>query len=64
MEIKKTEVKSRILSQKGQGILEYIIISSLVGLLCLVTVKQFGDVLERRVEELKARVTENLKIKS
>lgn len=52
-----------LLNQKGQGVMEYIIISSLIGILCLVTVKQFGGVLKKRIQHMKSEISENIKVK-
>ncbi len=49
-------------NQKGQGIMEYVIISSLIGICCLVAVKQFGSVIRERVDEMKERVTKEIKV--
>jgi len=55
-------MKSIIINQKGQGIMEYVIISSLIGICCLVAVKQFGSVIRERVDEMKERVTKEIKV--
>ncbi len=57
-------MKKIIKNQKGQGIMEYVIISSLVGICCLVAVKQFGKVVQERINEMKERVTHNIKVTS
>jgi Flp pilus assembly pilin Flp len=49
-------------NQQGQGIMEYVIISSLVGICCLVAVKQFGGVVQERINEMKERVTKEIKV--
>ena len=49
-------------NQKGQGIMEYVIISSLVGICCLVAVKQFGDVVQKRISDMKEQVVSEIKI--
>lgn len=46
----------------GQGVLEYIIISCLVGICCLVAVKQFGQVLEKRIDYMKRQITANIEM--
>ena len=56
--------KSLIKNQKGQGIMEYVIISSLVGICCLVAVRQFGSVVQERIEEMKERVTKEIRVTS
>lgn len=53
-----------IKNQKGQGIMEYVIISSLVGICCLVAVKQFGSVIQERINEMKEKVTKEIKVTS
>lgn len=52
-----------IRNQKGQGIMEYVIISSLVGICCLVAVKEFGDVIKKRVENMKGQVVDTIEVK-
>lgn len=56
-------MKKLLKNQKGQGIMEYVIISSLVGICCLVAVKEFGNVVKKRVETMKTDVVEHIKIK-
>lgn len=54
--------KQRIFrDQKGQGVMEYVIISSLVGIVCITAVKGFGDVIKKRVEDMKSAIVTNLK---
>lgn len=55
-------MKKFIKNQKGQGIMEYVIISSLVGICCLVAVKQFGDVVQKRISDMKEQVVSEIKI--
>jgi Flp pilus assembly pilin Flp len=57
-------MKKLFKNQKGQGIMEYVIISSLIGICCLTVVKQFGGVVKERVSEMKQRVTEEIKVTS
>lgn len=49
-----------IKNQKGQGIMEYVIISSLIGVICLVAVKDFGGVIKKRVEYMQKRVVNEI----
>jgi hypothetical protein len=55
-------MKKLLNNQKGQGIMEYVIISSLIGICCLVAVKQFGGVIQERINEMKERVTKEIKV--
>jgi Flp pilus assembly pilin Flp len=54
--------KKRLLKdQRGQGVMEYVIISSLVGIVCIAAVKGFGDVVKVRVEHMKKEIVDNVK---
>jgi Flp pilus assembly pilin Flp len=52
-----------IRNQKGQGIMEYVIISSLIGICCLVAVKSFGDVVQKRIENMRSQVANQIDLK-
>lgn len=56
-------MKRFLKNEKGQGIMEYVIISSLVGICCLVAVKQFGDVVKKRIENMKSQIASELTLK-
>ncbi len=56
-------MKKLLRNEKGQGIMEYVIISSLVGICCLVAVKQFGEVVQKRIQNMKSQVTEHMELK-
>lgn len=56
-------MKKFLKNQQGQGIMEYIILSSLIGIFCLVTMKQFGGVLRERIEHMKQEIVENIELK-
>ena len=49
-----------IKDESGQGVLEYIILTSLIGIFCLVVVKQFGSVLQTRINFMKEEVVRNI----
>jgi hypothetical protein len=50
-------------NQSGQGIMEYVIISSLVGICCLVAVKEFGGVVQKRIDNMKSFVSQEIQLK-
>ena len=55
--------KSRLIrSNKGQGVLEYVIITSLVGIFCLVAIKGFGERLGTRINKMNEKVVEHMEI--
>ncbi len=56
-------MKHILRNQKGQGIMEYVIISSLVGICCLVAVKQFGDVVQKRIDNMKSQISSEITLK-
>ena len=55
-------MKSVLKSQRGQALMEYVIVSGLVGIMCLVAVKQFGGVIKQRVNDMKAQIVENIEL--
>jgi hypothetical protein len=50
-------------NQKGQALMEYVIVSGLVGIMCLIAVKQFGEVIQKRIESMKTHISSNIDIK-
>ncbi len=53
----------KFMNQKGQGIMEYVIISSLVGICCLIAVKEFGDVIKKRIDNMKSQVVSEVELR-
>lgn len=47
---------SLVKNQKGQGIMEYVIISSLIGICCLAMVSSFGKVINGKIKTMKEKV--------
>lgn len=43
--------------------MEYVIISSLIGICCLVAVKSFGEKIQARISNMQAQIVENIDIK-
>lgn len=56
-------MKKFVKNQKGQGIMEYVIISSLIGICCLAAVKQFGEVVQKRVNNMKSEIANEITLK-
>lgn len=52
----------RQLRDKGQGVMEYLILTSLVGIFCLIAVKQFGEVIKTRINRMKTHISKNIKV--
>lgn len=47
-------------NNRGQGIMEYLIITSLVGIICIGAVKNFGDSLKDRIGRTKSKILSEL----
>ena len=56
----KVQMKKKNKKIRGQATLEYIIISSLIGIFCLFAMKRIGQVLEKRLNYIKTSITKNL----
>jgi hypothetical protein len=56
-------MKKLLKNQKGQGIMEYVIISSLIGICCLAAVKQFGEVVQKRINNMKSEISSEITLK-
>ena len=57
-------MKKILRNQKGQGIMEYVIISSLIGICCLVAVKQFGEVIQNRINSMKSQISHAIQLRN
>ncbi|MDC1174532.1 hypothetical protein OAT67_04025 [Bacteriovoracaceae bacterium] len=55
------KAKKVIKDNKGQGIMEYLILSSLIGIFALMTVKEFGQVINKRISNMKEKVVKEIK---
>ena len=53
-------MQQKVKSQQGQALMEYVIVSGLVGIMCLVAVKQFGSVIKQRVQDMKEQIVKNI----
>lgn len=51
------------LNQKGQGMLEYVILTGLIGIFCLTAFKTLGKSLKTRVNNINSKVTKELTIR-
>jgi Flp pilus assembly pilin Flp len=52
-----------IKNQKGQGVMEYILITSLIGIFCLAAVKKIGKSLDTRLNQMNSKIVKEIKIK-
>ncbi len=56
-------MKKLFKNEKGQGVMEYVIISGLVGISCLVAVRQLGEVVKKRIENMKSHISDEIVLK-
>ncbi len=50
-------------NQKGQGVMEYLILTGLIGIFCLATVKKFGKSLDTRLNQIDKKIKRELIIR-
>ena len=60
MASKKTSTKKLKENAQGQATLEYVIISSLIGIFCLFAIKKIGVAIEKRMEYIKTQIVKNI----
>lgn len=57
------KLKFTTFNQKGQGMLEYIILTGLIGIFCLTAFKTLGKSLKTRIENINSKVTKEIRIR-
>jgi len=55
-------MKKILKNEKGQGIMEYVIISSLIGVFCLAAVSSLGKTIKTRIKNIKSEITKTIKV--
>lgn len=57
-------MKKNILTknQKGQGVMEYIILTGLIGIFCLAAVKRLGVTMDKELKDINKKVRQSIKI--
>lgn len=53
----------KLRNEKGQSVLEYIILTSLIGIFCLVGIKNFGERLKKRIEYMDGQVSKHIRLR-
>ncbi len=56
------KLNKNLTEKSGQGLMEYIILTGLIGIFCLGIVGTFGKTLQKRIQYMKEQITENLKV--
>jgi Flp pilus assembly pilin Flp len=54
--------KSLMKNQNGQAVMEYIMITALIGIFCLAAVKKMGKSLDTRLDQINKKITNEIKI--
>lgn len=49
-------------NQNGQAVMEYIMITALIGIFCLAAVKKMGKSLDTRLDQINKKITNEIKI--
>lgn len=52
----------KLRNEKGQSMLEYVILTSLIGVFCIVGVKTFGERVKTRIEQINEKIVDQIKI--
>jgi len=61
--MKRTNNKAKVrLNQKGQGIMEYLILTSLIGIFCIMAVSDLGKKTKDRIEKVKKKIVQVIDI--
>ena len=52
----------KLKNEKGQSMLEYVILTSLIGIFCVVGVKTFGKRIKTRINQVNEQIEEHVVI--
>lgn len=55
--------KIKMLNTKGQGVLEYVLLTGLVGIFCLAAIKKIGKTLDTRLNRIDKKIKNELVIR-
>ncbi len=56
-------VKRVLASPQAQSVLEYVILTSLIGIFCLVGIKQFGERLKTRINKMNQNIEKHIHLR-
>lgn len=60
---KKLKVKELLKNHQGQTLMEYMILAGLVGALCLVSVRNFGESIKSKLEQATQKINKTIVIR-
>lgn len=51
------------LKEQGQGLMEYMILTGLISVLCMLTVRNFGDAIKSKLEQATDKINRTIVIR-
>ncbi len=51
------------INARGQALMEYVLVTGLIGVFCLFAVREFGENLEKKIEASTKRINKSIKIR-
>jgi len=51
-------------NETGQTLMEYVIVTGLIGIFCLLTVRDFGENLKKKIDSSSKKMSKHLNIRS
>ena len=55
--------RKKLKNQNGQGVMEYLILTGLIGIFCLAAVKKFGKSINTRINNMNEKIQKEIEIK-
>lgn len=52
-----------LLKEQGQGLMEYMILTGLISVLCMLTVRNFGDAIKSKLEQATDKINRTIVIR-
>lgn len=56
-------LRAQILNQCGQGLMEYMILTGLISVLCMLTVRNFGDAVKNKLQQATEKINKTIVIR-
>ncbi len=63
MKTRQNFLRAALSDKNGQSVLEYVILTSLIGIFCLVGIKQFGERLKTRIRNMNAQIERHINLR-
>ena len=61
--INKCPCSSVVLNQRGQGLMEYMILTGLICVLCMLTVRNFGETIKSKLQQATEKINKTIVIR-